>query len=145
MAAFLNLLRAQREAVNLGSLFTGVEPWPECGGALYQVSAQVSSQAPEARAQAASKAQDMLWRLTGSQQAAQNPALASVLSRAETDADSFSYTGNEQITFSFSPKASTNSLKNTACPTGRLTALKVLVWSLLDGQWPGPTTAAWRN
>ena len=101
----MNLLRAQREAVNLGSLFTGVEPWPECGGALYQVSAQVSSQAPEARAQAASKAlKDMLWRLTGSQQAAQNPALASVLSRAETYADSFSYTGNEQITFSFSPR-----------------------------------------
>ena len=30
----------------------------------------------------------MLWRLTGSQQAAQNPALASVLSRAKPDADS---------------------------------------------------------
>lgn len=105
----------------------------------YQVSAQVSSQAPEARAQAASKAlKDMLWRLTGSQQAAQNPALASVLSRAETYADSFSYTGNEQITFSFSPQGLNQLIKEYGLPYWPPNRPKVLVWSLLDGQWPGP-------
>lgn len=105
----------------------------------YQVSTAVSSQAPEARAQAASKAlKDMLWRLTGSQQAAQNPALASVFSRAETYADSFSYTGNGQINFAFSPQGLNQLIKEYGLPYWPANRPRVLVWSLVNGQWPSP-------
>lgn len=109
----------------------------------YQVSAPVSSQAPEVRAQAASQAlKDMLWRLTGSQQAVQNPALASVLGRAETYADSFSYTGSGQITFTFSPPGLNQLIKEYGLPYWPANRPKVLVWSLVNGQWPAPGDSA---
>lgn len=108
----------------------------------YQVSAPVSSQAPEVRAQAASKAlKDMLWRLTGSQ-AERNPALTSVFGRAETYADSFSYTGNGQITFSFSPQGLNQLIKDYGLPYWPANRPKVLVWSLINGQWPSPNDAS---
>ncbi|HNG61039.1 MAG TPA: DUF2066 domain-containing protein, partial [Cellvibrionaceae bacterium] len=109
----------------------------------YQVSTPVSSQAPEVRAQAASKAlKDMLWRLTGSQQAEQNPALASIFSRAETYADSFSYTGSGQITFTFSPQGLNQLIKEYGLPYWPANRPKVLVWSLVNGQWPAPGDSA---
>lgn len=114
----------------------GAEPF-------YQVNTQVSSQAPEVRAQAASKAlKEMLWRLTGGKQAEQSSAMASVFSRAETYADSFSYTGSGEIRFSFSPQGLNQLIKDYGLPYWPANRPKVLVWSLTNGQWPSPNDAS---
>ena len=103
----------------------------------YQVSTAVASQAPEERSKAASKAlKDMLWRLTGGKQAEQNAAMAGVFNQAETYADSFSYSAPGQITFSFSPQALNQLIKDYALPYWPANRPKVLVWVLDNGQWP---------
>jgi uncharacterized protein len=109
----------------------------EAAEPFYQVSTPVASQAPEARAQAASKAlKDMLWRLTGSKQAEQNAAMARVFSQAETYADSFTYTGAGEVTFAFSPQALNQLIKDYALPYWPANRPKVLVWASINGQWP---------
>lgn len=108
----------------------------------YQISTPVASQAPEARAEAAGKAlKNMLWRLTGGKQAEQNAAMASVFSRAETYAESFSYTASGQVTFTFSAQALNQLIKDYALPYWPANRPKVLVWSASNGRWSAEDSA----
>lgn len=103
----------------------------------YQAAAPVASQAPADRAQAASTAlKDMLWRFTGSRQAEQSAAAASIFSRAETYAESFSYTNDGQVVFTFSPQALNQLVKDYGLPFWPANRPKVLVWLLDNGRWP---------
>lgn len=103
----------------------------------YQAAAPVASQAPADRAQAASAAlKVMLWRFTGSRQAEQNTAMASIFSRAETYAESFSYTDDGQVVFTFSPQALNQLVKDYGLPFWPANRPKVLVWFMDNGRWP---------
>jgi hypothetical protein len=122
--------------------FISYLPCAKAAEPFYQMSTPVASQAPEARAQAASKAlKDMLWRLTGSKQTEQNVALAGVFSQAETYAESFSYSAPGQVTFTFSASALNQLVKDYALPYWPINRPKVLVWWLNNGQWPDAGSA----
>ena len=99
---------------------------------LYQVREAVSSQQPEERAAALSRALDTLvLRLTGKTDAAQSPALAALRNDPQQIVSQFSYEG-EVLQVDFDPLSTERSLRQAGLALWGANRPSILLWWLSD-------------
>lgn len=99
---------------------------------LYQVREAVSSQQPEERAAALSRALDTLvLRLTGKTDAAQSPALAELRNDPQQIVSQFSYEG-EVLQVDFDPLSTERSLRQAGLALWGANRPSILLWWLSD-------------
>lgn len=99
---------------------------------LYQVREAVSSQQPEERAEALSRALDTLvLRLTGKADAAQNPALAALRKDPQQIVSQYGYEG-EQLLVDFDPLSTERSLRQAGLALWGASRPSILMWWLSD-------------
>lgn len=99
---------------------------------LYQVREAVSSQQPEERAGALSRALDTLvLRLTGKADAAQNPALAALHKDPQQIVSQYGYEG-EQLLVDFDPLSTERSLRQAGLALWGANRPSILLWWLSD-------------